>query len=102
MHRDSADDGGNGAILASDYQGVDFLNDKRTASKYRARIRYEGKTRYVGCYKLASDAALACDKALEFFKVSNAKPNFATEQDHEKARAAELTRTGLEADLCAV
>ena len=100
MHQDSVDDGGSGVILASDYKGVDLLKDKQ--SQYRARIRYEGKTRYVGCYKLASDAALACDKALEFFKVSNAKPNFATEQDHEKARAAELTRTGLEADLCAV
>ena len=96
-HRDSADNGGR-AILPSNLKGV----NRSESGRYYAQLVCKGVTYNAGTYNLASDAALACDKALKLIKGSNAKPTFTKEQDHKKWRAAELTRTGLKVDLCAV
>jgi len=85
------------------WNGVYFVKEKK---KYVAKIQQKrtngGKPCHLGSYMLASDAALAHDEALRLLKISYPKINFATDQDHENARAVESSRRKLDVDFDAV
>ena len=58
-------------------------------------MRHEGKQQSLGNYKLESDAALAWDEAAKILRGPNAKTNYASLNDYEKAKKSELAKTGL-------
>ena len=74
-----------------EYSGVSVSYNSNSTS-WQARI---SETIYIGTFDLASDAALASDKARQYNKSSTpATLNFATIDDYNKARSAELTSKG--------
>jgi len=76
------------------WKGVSFIEEKeKYQEKYQGKIEHGGKACHLGYYMLASDAALAHDEALRLLKISNVRPNFATDQDHKNERAVELSKT---------
>lgn len=81
---------------SSDYICVHYNKERK---KWVSQIYHNNKQHFLGYYSLETDAALAFDECAKLLRGSNAKTNFATLEDYEKAKKDELAATGLSSDV---
>ena len=80
---------------SSNYIGFSYL---RHRNKWMSQITHDRGKVTLGYYNLQADAALAFDEAVKQLRGLDAKTNFSSLDDYEKAKKQELKETGLGSD----
>jgi len=81
---------------SSEYTGFTYLRDR---NKWLSQITHDRGKVNLGYYNLQADAALAFDEAVKQLRGLDAKTNFSSLEDYEKAKKDELEKTGLSSDV---
>jgi len=81
---------------SSEYTGFTYLRDR---NKWLSQITHDRGKVNLGYYNLQADAALAFDEAVKQLRGLDAKTNFSSLEDYEKAKKDELEKTALSSDV---